>query len=82
VTPGIALGGFFSTIVCSSNLPDKIAIAVDNQVDDGDARAGNARAQLQTAGPNPGRFKGETEGCFRLWVYYPGVTDTAHLSRF
>ena len=52
-TPGVALGSFFSTIICSSNLPDKIAIAVDNQMDDGDARAGNVRSQLQTAGPNP-----------------------------
>ena len=52
-TPGVALGSFFSTIICSTNLPDKIAIAVDNQMDDGDARTGNVRAQLQTAGPNP-----------------------------
>ena len=40
-------------ITCSSNLPDKIAIALDAQMDDGDARSGTLRAQLQTAGPSP-----------------------------
>jgi len=44
--------GFTSNIVCSSNLPDKIAIAVDTQMDDGTPSGGQVRAQLQTA-PNP-----------------------------
>jgi len=44
---------FTSNIVCSSNLPDKIAIAVDTQMDDGTALSGQVRATLQ-AGPNPG----------------------------
>ena len=44
--------GFTSNIVCSSNLPDKIAIAVDTQMDDGSPAAGQVRGQLQTA-PNP-----------------------------
>jgi prepilin-type N-terminal cleavage/methylation domain-containing protein len=52
-TPGAALGALFGLIVCSSNLPDKIAIAVDNQMDDGDATKGTVRAQIQTSGPNP-----------------------------
>ena len=53
-TPAAALGTMFGTIVCSSSIPDKIAIALDNQMDDGDARAGTLRAQLHTsAGPNP-----------------------------
>ena len=41
--------GFTSLIVCSSNLPDKVAIAVDTQTDDGTSANGQIRAQLQTA---------------------------------
>ena len=44
--------GFTSNIVCTSNLPDKIAIAVDGQMDDGTAATGQLRGALQTA-PNP-----------------------------
>jgi len=39
-------------IMCSANLPDKIAISVDSQMDDGDGKAGTVRATKQTA-PNP-----------------------------
>jgi len=45
------LGGISGLIICSANLPDKIAIAVDVQVDDGAAGAGTVRAMLQSA-PN------------------------------
>jgi prepilin-type N-terminal cleavage/methylation domain-containing protein len=45
-------GGFTGLIVCSANLPDKIAIAVDTQMDDGLRTSGSVRGQLQTA-PNP-----------------------------
>ena len=45
--------GFTSNIVCSSNMPDKIATAVDTQMDDGTPNSGQVRGQLQTA-PNPG----------------------------
>ncbi len=41
--------GFTSTIVCSSNIPDKVAIAVDAQADDSNSATGQVRAQLQTA---------------------------------
>jgi prepilin-type N-terminal cleavage/methylation domain-containing protein len=41
--------GFVSNVICTSNLPDKIAIAVDSQMDDGAAASGQVRAQLQTA---------------------------------
>jgi prepilin-type N-terminal cleavage/methylation domain-containing protein len=41
--------GFTSTIICESNLPDKIAIAVDAAMDDGSPSTGQVRAQLQTA---------------------------------
>ncbi len=44
--------GFTSNMVCTSNLPDKIAIAVDTQMDDGAPGAGQLRGQLQAA-PNP-----------------------------
>lgn len=47
--PGVALGGFTSLIMCSANLPDKIAIAIDSQMDDGQPGAGAVRAQLQSA---------------------------------
>src|SRR6266704_3122871 len=44
--------GFTSTIVCSSNIPDKVAIAVDTQIDDSNSATGQVRAQLQaTANP-------------------------------
>jgi len=44
--------GFVGLIVCSANLPDKIANAVDAQMDDGSPSGGTVRGQLQT-GPNP-----------------------------
>ena len=42
---GVQTGGmgFTSNIVCESNLPDKIAIAVDTQMDDGTAATGQMR---------------------------------------
>jgi prepilin-type N-terminal cleavage/methylation domain-containing protein len=42
-----------SLILCSANLPDKIAISVDSQTDDGIGTTGTVRGQKQTAGPNP-----------------------------
>jgi prepilin-type N-terminal cleavage/methylation domain-containing protein len=48
-----ALGGFGGLIICSAGLPDKIAIAVDTQMDDGTIGTGTVRGQLHTAGPNP-----------------------------
>ncbi len=47
-----ALGGFSGIIICSANLPDKIAIAADTQMDDGVPNAGNVRGLTQGA-PNP-----------------------------
>jgi prepilin-type N-terminal cleavage/methylation domain-containing protein len=58
VAPGPVLGaaagagGFSGLIICSANLPDKIAIAVDTQMDDGQRLTGTVRGQLQAA-PNP-----------------------------
>lgn len=46
---GTALGGFSSLIVCSANLSDKVAVAIDSQMDDGSSNSGTMRAQLQTA---------------------------------
>src|SRR6195256_1203131 len=44
--------GFTSTIICFSNLPEKIASAVDAQMDDSKPASGQVRAQLQsTANP-------------------------------
>jgi prepilin-type N-terminal cleavage/methylation domain-containing protein len=44
--------GFVGLIICSANLPDKIAIAADTQMDDGVPSTGTVRGQQQT-GPNP-----------------------------
>src|SRR5690242_1234307 len=46
------LSGFSGLIICSANIPDKVAIAMDTQMDDGLIGTGTVRAQLQ-AGPNP-----------------------------
>jgi len=51
-TDGAGVGGFSSLIVCSANLPDKIAIATDTQMDDGIPISGTVRGLLQNA-PNP-----------------------------
>lgn len=45
-------GGFSGLIICSANLPDKIAIATDVQMDDGVPNTGTVRGMLQAA-PNP-----------------------------
>jgi len=52
VLNGATADGFAGIIICSANLPDKIAIAVDTQMDDGVPNAGTVRAQLNT-GLNP-----------------------------
>jgi prepilin-type N-terminal cleavage/methylation domain-containing protein len=49
---GTALGGFAGIIVCSANVPDKVAIALDTQMDDGKIDTGTARGQAQS-GTNP-----------------------------
>ncbi|MGQ0654944.1 MAG: hypothetical protein ACT4P4_22195, partial [Betaproteobacteria bacterium] len=35
-------------IMCSANLPDKVAISIDSQMDDGNGKAGTVRATKQT----------------------------------
>ena len=54
-----ALGGFAGIIICSANLPDKIAIAVDTQMDDGVPQTGTVRGQSQST-PNPALVKQAT----------------------
>jgi hypothetical protein len=44
--------GLAGVLVCSSLVPDKVAIAVDNQTDDGAATTGQVRAALDTS-PRP-----------------------------
>jgi len=51
VTTGVGLG-FTGLIACSSNIPDKVASAIDTQMDDSNSQTGQVRAQLQ-GGPNP-----------------------------
>jgi prepilin-type N-terminal cleavage/methylation domain-containing protein len=43
--------GFTGLTICSSNIPDKIASAIDTQMDDGSSATGQVRAQL--GGSNP-----------------------------
>jgi prepilin-type N-terminal cleavage/methylation domain-containing protein len=45
--------GFTSTIICFSNLPEKVARAVDGQMDDSAPASGQIRAQLQGAANPP-----------------------------
>src|SRR5256886_3921231 len=58
VAPGPTLlnvaggNGFVGLIICSANLPDKIAIAVDTQMDDGVSNQGSVRGLFPGA-PNP-----------------------------
>ncbi len=49
---GAIFGGFSGLIICSANLPDKIAIATDVQMDDGVITSGTVRGMLQGT-PNP-----------------------------
>ena len=56
--PGTVFGstgvaGFSGLIMCSGNLPDKMAISVDSQVDDGNALTGSVRAIEQGGVVNP-----------------------------
>lgn len=48
---GTVLGGYGWLLVCSSNLPGKIAVAVDSQFDDGDMTAGLVLGQLELVSP-------------------------------
>ena len=51
--PGTNGLGFTSLIVCFANLPEKVASAVDGQMDDSNPASGQVRGQLQgTANPN------------------------------
>ncbi len=48
------IAGFTGLIMCTANLPDKMAISVDAQTDDGNAQTGSVRGADQlTIGPNP-----------------------------
>ena len=51
-TPAAVMGGLSGLVVCSANIPDKVAIAMDTQMDDGRIATGTVRGQLQTT-PNP-----------------------------
>jgi prepilin-type N-terminal cleavage/methylation domain-containing protein len=46
------LGGISSLMICSANIPDKVAIAIDTSMDDGIMTNGGVRGELQSA-PNP-----------------------------
>jgi len=50
---GVALAGFAGIIICSANLPDKIAVAADTQMDDGVPNTGTVRGYAQTQSNPP-----------------------------
>ena len=52
-TIGPVLGGITNLIMCSPNLPDKVAIALDAQMDDGNPATGAVRGQKQDAAGAP-----------------------------
>ena len=74
--PAATLGGFSSIIICSANIPDKMAIAVDTQMDDGQSNNGSVRAMLQT-GPNPAVGTGQAAAA----AYAETGTNTYTLCR-
>lgn len=47
-----SLGGFSGLMICTADLPARIAIAVDTQMDDGMIDKGAVRGQRQSGGPN------------------------------
>jgi hypothetical protein len=49
-TSATAGPGFKGAIICESNIPDKTALALDNQLDDGNPTTGSVRALIQTNG--------------------------------
>jgi prepilin-type N-terminal cleavage/methylation domain-containing protein len=52
IDPGTGATKFTSLMLCSANLPDKIAISVDSQTDDAVGTTGTVRG-LKQASPNP-----------------------------
>ena len=53
-SPSAATNGISTLQVCSASVPDKVAIAIDTQMDDGDATKGTVRGLNTTSsGPNP-----------------------------
>lgn len=50
---GAVLGAFTNLVMCSTNLPDKVAIALDVQMDDGRLLTGAVRGQEQTTAASP-----------------------------
>ena len=57
-----AIAGFTGLILCSANLPDKMAISVDAQVDDGNAQTGSVRGVDQAGVANPAPAAALTAG--------------------
>ena len=51
---------FTGLMVCTANLPDKIAISVDAQLDDGKGRTGSVRANKTTDKENQGNGNGNS----------------------
>lgn len=62
--PGATLGGFGGLILCSGNLPDKVAISVDAQLDDGNGATGSVRAMTQISAANPAVGAGQAASTY------------------
>jgi prepilin-type N-terminal cleavage/methylation domain-containing protein len=68
-TAGVLASGapvtvFTSLMLCSANLPDRIAISVDSQTDDGVGTTGTVRGLVQTQ-PNPTIASGSTASVYQ-----------------
>ncbi|MFY9329376.1 MAG: prepilin-type N-terminal cleavage/methylation domain-containing protein [Georgfuchsia sp.] len=59
MTTATAGTGFKGPIICESNIPDKAAIALDNQLDDGSPTTGSVRAILQADATTPHAVTGQ-----------------------
>ncbi|HQR03747.1 MAG: prepilin-type N-terminal cleavage/methylation domain-containing protein [Proteobacteria bacterium] len=57
-TGGVAGTGFKGPIICETNIPDKAAIAIDNQLDDGNPQTGSVRSLLQADAVTPAAVSG------------------------
>jgi prepilin-type N-terminal cleavage/methylation domain-containing protein len=64
-TVGTTTGpGFTGLILCTANLPDKVAISVDAQTDDGNGQAGSVRGMDQVGTANPTLVSGAAASAY------------------
>jgi len=75
------IGGFFGLMMCSANLPDKVAIATDTQMDDSVRTTGSVRGQLQGANNPPIVVDATAAGAGGAGSYVESGTNTYAICR-